>query len=102
MIDRMHKIPPFVDGAIFGLLFLPMAFFLKLICPLSEGCFVDPFFVLLFSPLFMLQSIFDKVGFALSTREEIVFISVFWSVAWAFLAHLGSKVLRTQYARMEE
>lgn len=88
----MRTLPPFADGAIFGLLFVPLLFFLKIICPLSEGCFVDPFFVPIFSPVFLLQFLAGKLGVDISLRAEMVFLILFWAVAWALLAHVGNKV----------
>jgi len=92
----MIKLPPWADGAIFGVLFVPLTFFLKITCPIDFGCFVDPFFVPIFSPLFLLQSLLGEGAVNLAPRVELFFIACFWSLIFGLLAHLGSKIMGTK------
>jgi hypothetical protein len=91
----MKKLPPWADGAIFGILFVPLVFFLKITCPIDFGCFVDPFLVPIFSPLFLLQSLFGVGATELSPKTELFFIACFWSLAAALLAHLFMKIFKS-------
>lgn len=60
-----------------------LIFFLKVICPLNTGCLVDPFLIILFSPLFL----FEWVGVSqfVTTQSEPFFILGFWTLV-GFLA----------------
>ena len=84
----MRNMPAFVDGAVFGFLLVPLLLLLKMICPLSAGCFVDPFFIPLFSPIFVFESLATMFGRDVTLKGEIVFLILFWTVLWAVLAHM--------------
>lgn len=89
----MRKFPPFVDGAIFGILFVPLSFFLKITCPIDFGCFIDPFLVPIFSPLILIESLFGSVN--LAPKTELFFIACFWSLVCGLLAHLVMKIFKS-------
>ena len=88
----MRKIPYWIDGALFGTLFVPLIFLLKITCPLNIGCFADPFFLPVFSPLFILEKIFTNSEGIVSAKFEIIFIIIFWGVSSSLLAHLWGKI----------
>jgi hypothetical protein len=89
----MRKIPYWVDGALFGTLFVPLIFLLKITCPIDIGCFADPFFIPVFSPLFLLENFFTNSSSLASPKFEIFFIVLFWGVVGSLLAHLWGKIV---------
>jgi hypothetical protein len=88
----MRKIPPWLEGALFGILLIPLIFFLKVTCPLDVGCFADPFLIPLFSPLLIAEGIVGKG--VLSFVQEIVFITIFWSCVSSAIRHLFANISR--------
>lgn len=89
----MKGIPAWIDGALFGLLIGPLMFALKIFCPSGAECFADPFLIIVFSPLFLLNNFFP--GLDSGMWFEIVFISVFWAIVIALGAHTGTAAFRS-------
>ncbi len=86
----MRYLPRWVDGGLFGFFFVPLILLLKIACPLSVGCFSDPFLIPLFSPLFLLE---HSIGLEkVEARDEIFFIMFFWGLVVALCAHLFDKI----------
>jgi len=92
----MRNLPHWADGALFGILFIPLAFFLKVTCPITVGCFIDPFFVIIFSPLFLFEALSSGGIWALAPKTELFFIACFWSLVCGLLAHLAGKIFKKQ------
>jgi hypothetical protein len=91
---NFKSLPPWLDGGMFGALMVPLIFFLKVMCPLNTGCFADPFVVVMFSPLVVLESF--VTGPISSAQVGILFITIFWGVIGALSAHLLSAILNRQ------
>jgi hypothetical protein len=96
----MRKIPTWGEGGLFGLLIVPLVFLLKLFCPLSTGCFADPFLIPLFSPLFISENIFHIKS--LSFWQEIIYITFFWTAVFSLLSYLFQNVIPSKEEIVEE
>ena len=55
-----------------------LIFFLKVICPLNTGCLVDPFLVVLFSPLVLFESL--GLSSLITDVNEPFIILAFWAL----------------------
>lgn len=62
-----------------------LSFFLKGICPISNGCLTAPLVVLFFQPLFFVE---QKLATDFSVVEEIIFLIFFWFILGALLGVL--------------
>ena len=85
------KLPFWADGAVFGALLVPVALSLKMICPVRVGCFADPFLVVLFAPLVILEWFFGRG--AVSVMWGILFLIIFWGGIWTVLAYLYGNIV---------
>lgn len=74
----MH-IPYFVQGALFGPIFIGLTLILKIACPVpaGAGCFADYLAVPIFFPLIFIYKI---VGEGLVMYHELWFVVLYWSV----------------------
>lgn len=77
-----------LKGAMFGGALAVLIFFLKIICPLNIGCLVDPFLVILFSPLYL----FEYFGLSelVAAVNEPFLILGFWTVVGFLVGYLIS------------
>ncbi len=89
----MRRLPLWAEGALFGILFAPLIFFLKIICPTELGCFADPFFIPIFSPVFLTQYIFESGKIIVSAKTEILFIILFWGIVGGILGKIYGVVV---------
>lgn len=89
----MKNFPAWIEGAIFGILFVPLMFILKIICPVDTGCFADPFLILIFSPLLLVETLFGRSQ--IPYEGELIVILIFWSIVSALAAHLYSNIARS-------
>ncbi|OHA88310.1 MAG: hypothetical protein A2653_01040 [Candidatus Zambryskibacteria bacterium RIFCSPHIGHO2_01_FULL_43_25] len=85
----MKRLPYWLQAAIFALVFVPLIFFLKVLCPISAGCLADPFLIVIFSPLFLF-SFFPVVEN--SAVAEPLFIVLFWTLIAIILGYLYGKI----------
>jgi hypothetical protein len=69
------KVPYAVRGGLFMCGLILIIFVLKVTCPVSIGCFADPFLVPILSPLLMLK----VFGFSLGNFEPL-YIILFWTI----------------------
>ncbi len=89
----MKRLPLWAEGVLFGILFAPLIFFLKIICPTELGCFADPFFIPIFSPIFLIQYIFEFNITTASVKTEILFIILFWGIVGGILGKIYDVVV---------
>ncbi len=77
-----------LKGGMFGAALAVLIFFLKIICPLTTGCLVDPFLVILFSPLYL----FEWIGLSsfVTTVNEPFLILGFWACIGFLVGYLVS------------
>jgi len=81
-----------LKGAIFSAIFLLLIFFLKIVCPLNVGCFVDPFLVPIFSPLLLVEFVTGTKAYQTLGSYEPAFVLAFWVVIGAILGELFKKI----------
>lgn len=92
------KIPYFIQGVLFGPVFIGLALILKVICPVSSGagCFADYLAVPIFLPLIF---IYKLAGDGLVMSHELWFVVLYWSII-GLLAGLilDLRTRRSQYS----
>jgi membrane associated rhomboid family serine protease len=88
-----------IKGAIFVAIFVVLVFFLKIICPIYSGCLVDPFLVVLFSPLWLFYSL--HLTFV-STSTEPYAILGFWALIGFIIGALLSPFFERKKASLSE
>lgn len=84
--------PSWLKGGIFFAVLLLLVFFLKILCPLDVGCFVDPFFVPIFSPLILVDFITGSSANEVFGSFEPVFVFVFWIFVGVVLGQVFGKI----------
>ncbi len=80
-----------LKGGIFFAVFLLLIFFLKIVCPLDIGCFVDPFLPPIFSPLLLIEFITDARAYETLGSLEPAFVFIFWVFIGGVLGQLFEK-----------
>ncbi|MDQ3089984.1 MAG: hypothetical protein M3Q24_02430 [bacterium] len=90
-IETPHKmyVSHWLEGLVIAPIFAAVIFLLKLTCPADtgEGCFVDPFYGILFLPLPFIYKIFSS-NLVLVGRHEILFILGYWAIVGFLLGLL--------------
>jgi len=81
-----NNAPNWAKGLIFSFVFVVLIFILKVLCPINLGCLADPFLLIIFSPLTVLDLFSINLG-----RFEPLYIILFWSILGAFLGSIYSK-----------
>ncbi len=92
-----------IKGGSFTAALVVLIFFLKIICPLETGCLVDPFLVVMFSPLYIMK-ITGVVSLVSAEREPFVILA-FWILIGFFVGYLVTPFVskrRHQNSSIEE
>lgn len=73
------RIPYFLQGVLFGPIFIGLTLILKIICPVpaGDGCFADHLAIPIFLPLIFIYKVIDP-GTVLA--HELFFLTVYWSL----------------------
>jgi len=88
-----------LQGALFASLLSILIFFLKIICPLDTGCFVDPFLLVLFSPLPLLSNLFLISHISISYEPFVILL--FWTVVGFISGLLASQIFPKDFFKQE-
>jgi hypothetical protein len=75
----MHRVPHFIQGALFGPALIGLILILKVACPTKAGaeCFADQLAVPIFLPLIFIYKIVDE---GLIMYHELWFVVIYWSI----------------------
>lgn len=78
------RIPYFLQGVLFGPVFIGLTLVLKIICPVpaGAGCFADHLAIPIFLPLIFIYKILEQ-GTILA--HELLFLFVYWSLVGLLL-----------------
>ncbi len=94
----MMKMPHFLRTGFFALGLMVLSFFLKALCPISQGCFADPFVIAFFAPVKLLYHLAPSLGPAISLRVEQAVLVLIW-FAIGCLVGLAADAVSRKYGK---